>query len=286
MVLNLKSKLFVIILIINGLTVMAWAESGLSINVTTATGDIKAVNIGERSLFVINDGDLLQTEGLPQLPYKIIRVALPEGTVLNEIKAAGRQINNFATQMNYPWFEGDIKTDGGEEAYSPAIKNRKIYDADNLYPGKYYEILSEGSLGPQPIITLAIYPIQLKPVSGELILVGEISLDITTIAKAATQRLEKSSESGMLRAMVTNPDQLSNDGGMPPILRGRIPGTGVLGIGAEYLIITSGELAPAFYPYLVWKNQKGLLTEMVLIEDILASYTGLDNAERLRLYLL
>jgi hypothetical protein len=56
--------------------------------------------------------------------------------------------------------------------------------------------------------------------------------------------------------------------------------------GVEYLVVTSQTLAPAFEPLLQWKRMKGLSTGIALIENIVASQNGIDDAERLRNYLI
>ncbi|KAA3634210.1 MAG: T9SS C-terminal target domain-containing protein [Calditrichaeota bacterium] len=53
----------------------------------------------------------------------------------------------------------------------------------------------------------------------------------------------------------------------------------------EYLIVTNQELSEAFSELASYKNQIGISTEISLIDDILASSTGRDDAEKLRNYL-
>ena len=54
---------------------------------------------------------------------------------------------------------------------------------------------------------------------------------------------------------------------------------------AEYLIITNLEMSEAFSELAAYKNQTGISTEIMYIEDILANSTGRDDAEKLRNYL-
>ena len=58
-----------------------------------------------------------------------------------------------------------------------------------------------------------------------------------------------------------------------------------LASGPEYIIITSSDLAASLQPLADYRNETGLVTEIVLIEDALAGSTGLDDAEKLRNYL-
>ena len=55
--------------------------------------------------------------------------------------------------------------------------------------------------------------------------------------------------------------------------------------GTEYVIITSASLAESLQPLAAYKNETGYITEIVLMEEIAASYAGVDDAEKLREYL-
>jgi hypothetical protein len=51
---------------------------------------------------------------------------------------------------------------------------------------------------------------------------------------------------------------------------------------ADYLIITPARLAPSFGEFARWKTAKGLWTEVVPVESVLARSTGRDRAEKVR----
>lgn len=58
-----------------------------------------------------------------------------------------------------------------------------------------------------------------------------------------------------------------------------------LSAGVEYLVVTSQSLAEAYQRLVDYKNAIGLTTKLALVEDILASYSGRDDAEKLREHL-
>lgn len=58
------------------------------------------------------------------------------------------------------------------------------------------------------------------------------------------------------------------------------------GLSPEYLIVTGQSLVEAFAPLLRWKTMKGLTAETVTIEEVLATSTGVDDAEKLRSFLI
>jgi hypothetical protein len=54
---------------------------------------------------------------------------------------------------------------------------------------------------------------------------------------------------------------------------------------ADYVIVTSAELADAFDLLVRYKTETGLRTRIKLVEEIISEYTGRDDAEKLRQYL-
>ncbi len=64
---------------------------------------------------------------------------------------------------------------------------------------------------------------------------------------------------------------------------GAAPG---LPLGSEYVVVTSTDLAPAFDDFVALKRRTGFAIDIALIDTIIASYTGIDDAEALRNYLI
>jgi len=274
----------IILLIIGGLPTTLIAEEIFTYNVTTDLSEISVTETERGSKYYFEPEDYLDIDGAPEIPFKIIRLALPANTKISSVTSNGSRISSIAHNVDYAWNEGEMKTDI-DASYNPAPKNEDIYNSSDIYPGKYVELLNHGVMGTQHLASFAVYPVQYRPINGELIMVGEIDIEIHLDANILPQSGDSPEALYVVSHMVNNPDEMSNPTPSPAFGGGTIPGGTILGIGAEYLIITSGELAPAFYPFAVWKNQKGLLTEIVLIEDVLARYSGEDDAARLREYL-
>lgn len=280
-----KNRLVIIFLVINILALSTSAEDKFQYKVTTDLSEFSIENTDRGAKYELEDGYFVEIEGAPEIPHKIIRLALPENTKISSISAIGSNINRLARGVDYVWFEGDIKT-GIFEQYTPAPKDLAIYMSDEAFPGKYAELLNEGMFGPQHLATIAVYPLQYSPARGELILIGEIEIQINLDNYFIYTTGPLPEAANQIKNMLNNPSDF-----LVPVVNSSLPGHGdipgeiTLGIGAEYLIITSAEIAPGFYPYAVWKNQKGLLTELVLIEEILQSYSGEDPPAKLRTYL-
>jgi hypothetical protein len=126
-----------------------------------------------------------------------------------------------------------------------------------------------------------------KPQSGEIWFYPEVTVRFQLEQLAPNPRLQLKSDRiayGALNNIVQNKIDLPLAASFPPVISSPKITDGIP--SPEYLIITSGAIAPGFYPFLEWKNQKGVPTDLALIEDILASTSGSDPAEQLRNYLI
>jgi hypothetical protein len=254
-------------------------------SVKTEIDEISVIGTDTGARYSLNNDLYIDQAGAPEIPYKLVRLALPINKSLESFSVSGLNIQIIARGESYSWYEGDIKTDIYEN-HSPAARNETIYGSAEFYPGKYAEIVDKGVMGSLPLVTFAVYPIQYRPGDGSVILTGDIEIKIKLKDDFTHTSNRMPAGADLIINLIDNSDQIT----APPSLNspaggGDVPGTTILGVGAEYIIVTSGELAPAFYPYAFWKNQKGLATEIVLIEDILSSYSGEDPAAQLRSYL-
>jgi hypothetical protein len=277
--------LAIILILVNGLAATAWGDQVFTHNVATTLDELSISQTANGARYVFDPVNVTDIDGAPEIPYKVVKLVLPSDTKVISVEAVGSDFSSIAEGVDLSWCEGDIKTDI-LESYVPAQKNRDVYSSNNLMPGKYVELINSGYMGSQHLATIAVYPVQYRPASGEIVLVRNIEIEINLQDNHVLLRsANNNNDADLLVGLVDNPDDLPSQGPMIATGSGPIPGSTTMGLGAEYLVITSGELAPAFYPFVVWKNQKGLLTEIVLIEDILARYSGVDDAERLREYL-
>jgi len=250
----------------------------------TAIDELSSYNTERGAVYSLNNGILNDKPGTPELPYKLVRLALPENTMVRGLNTIGLDVDNIASNLEYAWCEGDIITDI-HNIYSPAPRDEQVYGLNQYYPGHYAEIIEEGKFGNQPLVTIAVYPLQFRPSDGSLALINEIQIELELEEDPSMSINRRGIGGDLVRDLTDNPGDFLIPSSASDYYNDDIPGTMSMGLGAEYVIITSAELAPAFYPFAFWKNQKGILTEIVLIEDILGSYTGEDDPAQIRDYL-
>lgn len=251
--------------------------------VYTVTTGQSSVEIADGKIS-ISGGEMTATPGAPALGYRIIKLALPANTEVIDLTYETSDTMVIGT-TEVDFIRGDLRP-GNYPADTAAFPDPLIYDSDQIFPDERVRLLGSGNWGDIHVADLAVYPIAYRPLSERVLFYPEITIHLSLRARSRGNGLDIRSDPhayGALRGMVSNqidfPSMASPPLNDPPIPLGNIP-------PPEYLIITSGEIAPGFYPFLNWKNQKGLPTDMVLIEDILASTGGVDPAEQLRNYLI
>ncbi len=230
-------------------------------------------------------GAMHNIPGAPAIQHKNVKLSLPPGT----------RIDGFAVETSNPkviwlgevgFIHGDLKT-GDFRQDTVSTPDQRIYNSNNIYPQARVEILNSGYWGDIHVADLAVYPAAYRPLSGQLILYREITIRFNLVPSSFDNGLIVSADPFAYRALGQAVD---NKADLPAFASpgGGAGHEGILGgiPSPEYLVITSGDVAPGFFPFVEWKNQKGLPTDMAMIEDILASSSGIDPAEQLRNYLI
>ena len=125
-------------------------------------------------------------------------------------------------------------------------------------------------------ITPFMYDADMK----ELIFISEIKITINTNKNSLKTKKGKAREAkdkAEILQMVINPEEVSSlypDIAEPLSIRNTT--------NIEYLIITTAELSEAFEPMIKWKIQKGVMTKLITIEEIFASYDGSSNQLKIK----
>lgn len=216
--------------------------------------------------------------GSPALPAYGIRLLLPPGEAVSDIEIEasepviiGRGIHIDPIQSPYP-----ISYRGPFEATPPSPA---IYDADELYPPSLAGESGTGFFRGYSIGYLLVYPVQYRPVSGEVLYYSDITVHVSTSQSVQAETAYSRNYRGMtadlmrLQGKVDNPEDAS-------LYRGVIENTEDETF--PYLLITTSSLAPSFSSFAVFKSMYGYPVEMVIVSDILSNYTGIDQQDKIR----
>jgi hypothetical protein len=226
--------------------------------------------------------------GAPELPVKYLHFIIPPDKEVEFINYLNRaSFQNLGSYYLYP-SQPNVPICSTPHWVPP---DTLIYNSDSLYPGKITEVVSNGVFDGARIVTVAIYPLQYRPLTHRLFILTDILFDFQfrsiPLPRMALQRTFSGQKvyDDFIRATVYNDEDIPiyyrkpiiiPDGGFKPVDQGGI---------APFTIITSLELFEYFLPLREWLREKGWYTTITTTDWIYNHYPGRDNAEQIRNFL-
>lgn len=240
-----------------------------------------------------NYGYLLEP-GKPQIPKKNLLIALPpdakvisiEFKAENEIQLPGTY-QLIATSNIIPLDE-EYDTDQVNNLNKRWNENHEfIYTSDESYPGKHGNIISSGTYREYSYVSLDLYPIAYRPLSGKLILYESIQISIAfELNSNDSYEVEKITENNFFDAKAS--DLFVNYNEIKDYYHPTETQSNPLTQSHEYLIITSTNHYNAITSssFIEWKTTLGYNPKIINVTDNeITSQSGIDLAEQIRNFL-
>lgn len=232
--------------------------------------------------------------GKPVLPVIPKMIVLPDGHELNHIEVETGEMITLS---------GSHTVQHGQQPYpllpdihpAATARNAAIYGSDSPYPGRLYDTLEIQKLSGVSILMVNLNPMIYKPLSGSL------SYYKSLVVKVVTNPVsEKRQNDGMrcdpsrvlARLEVANPEAIHTYSGRAfRTKRPRNAGLCNPADSYQYVLITSETVRDAETTmnvhYLIAHRQaRGVSATIVTVEDIYAKYSGADQAEQVRNFII
>ena len=244
--------------------------------------------------------------GKPEIPVYRVSYVLPIDAVVTGVtfKKKNKQKLDGSFYL-YPVQEPRY-TDNSKEV-NFTVPDSKIYESNQPYPNKMYEIESDRFLQGYHIVTLLIYPFEYIPKSRTLNYYTNLDYTIQyTLGGNADEirpltqtvlRAEQCKE--FVKSLVQNTEDVDIFGSNALSIReGKKmvqKSSGVQKVKAlsavdeivpEYIIITCDSLKSTFQTLADWKTKKGVFTIIKTTEEIASAYSGIDLQEKIRKYII
>ncbi len=225
-----------------------------------------------------NGLDYVSDPGMPQLPVKYVQLIVPYNATNITVSSSYSLIHTITLAakvlpVEYPQVADETASD------TPFInEDSTVYNTNVQFPNVCAEIVSDSYfMGDNHVITVALYPMQYNPVTGQATYYGGLTASVSyDIGDAPANLLHRNKEKDrnedleMLVSMVKNPSQIQSF---------KAPSRPQFSLGGyesaplvesyDYTIITTRELKPAFDRLIALKRQKGYSAGAVCIEDIM-----------------
>jgi hypothetical protein len=232
------------------------------------------------------DGTTMCKLGEPVLPAKQIIVAIPSGT--EALKVRVESLDSRELAQAYRIFPGQPprRLDGSPP---PAFvePNEQVYSSTAAYPGELGQLVGQTDLAGQQMAVLTVYPLQYIPATGRLVLHQKLQVTVTSrpgyvSPESYVKFTERQREmyGQIVLGMVVNPQDVVLD---PPI---RAASKALPAGDFDHVVITSSSYLSYFDDLVEWHNKRGLRDTVVTTTYIYANYSGTDDQERIRNFVI
>jgi len=234
------------------------------------------------------DYDFSREIGKPQLPFRIVHLVLPSGKEISRITIISKESEYLEGKYSiYPAQPPQILSRPANEI--EFVKpSKEIYESSQAYPDEIVKIAKRGYLSGYNIGSLLIYPLQYIPKEKKLIFHSKIEIEISY---KDTEKLpihfSKRTDFAETILKETIKDLVKNSDDVPQFLSRTSPKNSNLPDEEHlYVVITSNDLASCFEPLSEWKLKKGLSATIVTTSWIYSEYSGIDQAEQIRNFII
>jgi hypothetical protein len=243
----------------------------------------------------MNEARTIGRAGEPLLPVYCVRILLPPGEELVTaivVESAPAEVTYHLPAPAEP--ERPLSYAG---PYPPAVPKAEIYDSAGLFPAEPCRVVTTQTYRGHRVAYIDVFPLRVRPAERRVEFTPTMRLEVTTTpsagalrASAVTYRDDPETRAWLAR-QTDNPEMAEAYAAArrSGALGASEPPTRTLCDPADtylYVIVTSAALASAYEPLAEDRTLKGMPGTIVTIEDVLATYAGRDNPERLRNFIL
>jgi hypothetical protein len=228
--------------------------------------------------------DITNEVGEPQLPVKLVHVILPSGSKVEKVMVSSAE-GEFLSDRYQIFPVQPPRILSLMQQPVPFVQPKpKVYRQSIEYPGKLAEYTGTGFLGGYQLANILVYPIQYVPAEKKVKFHSHIEFKISyspggkePLPIKRRSRIGKQVYQTILKQATLNPQHARLNFKPEKIEKSFLPPGDY-----EYLIITDTNFVSTFQPLTDWKTQKGVPAKIVTTNWIYATYSGYDNAEKVR----
>ncbi len=215
-------------------------------------------------------------EGSPLMPYLNVSLLIPQGQEITNVQISSityyPEINNIKIKPG----EREFPLSMNVEEYT-VIPNSDIYNSAKTFPKNKIENISTHFLAGHSIGSFTICPVEYLPSENKIKLIKEIKIEVqtqqTTKAQQASKFIRRSGiVEQRISEIVDNYEYLKNYS----YSNNRDTND------VDILLLSNNALLGEFSDYIDFKTSTGYIVEELTVENIYASYSGQDDAEKVR----
>jgi hypothetical protein len=250
-------------------------------------------NQNDMRFYKVNGNDMIGMKGCinikipgnPILPVMPAKVLLPQGAIVKGVKIVDIQTSiigdNYLIQ---PAGKPQIISHPKNEKIEP---NKRIYESKDFYPGNIVQYSGQGYKDGFNIANVLIYPIQYAGLYGKLKFSNSVTFEVTYDIDSRKIKQEREyvieNVSGIISKMIINPEDVNI---YQPVVKTIFDSRALDPDTIAYVIITASTFETDMQPLVNWKTKKGVPAKTVTLDYIYANYSGNDNSDRIRNFII
>ncbi|MCQ2321295.1 MAG: C25 family cysteine peptidase [Bacteroidales bacterium] len=214
--------------------------------------------------------------GQPSLPWQSVSLMLPQGTEAESIEV---ELSDFVEMDgNFSLYPYQPARTYSNPERTQFVKDEAIYNSKAIYPTQSYGEVSTYYMNGIGFAFSAISPVQYNPAEGKVMYATTANVKVKVTAS-------KKDNSNMLWLNANNVNNAKRLAQNPEMLQS-YNAKGRTASGYELLIIAKQQWIDQFEEYRNFYLARGLRSQIVAVEDIYSSMTGVDNPEKIRNYII
>jgi len=235
----------------------------------------------------------INASGLPLLPARGLTVLIPAGERVVGLRALPADRHEIAGRHHVRHAPSPQPT-SGETLIPLAEPDPAVYGSDAAYPATAAALVAVQRAWGHDLAFVRVVPVEYRPASGRLAYFGRVTVEIETAPQedepGRYALLRRTPETlRRLRSLVANPEDLSSyEAVVQPSesIRGKNGCSRIDPDHYPYVIVTDEEFEARFQEVVLFQSSRGLRARTVLMSEILATYPGDDEPERLRNFII
>lgn len=230
------------------------------------------------------------TSGAPSLPTVTCHVELPRGAKVRQLKILGDEHVPLAGQYRIHAAGACVHDEPVDEEGRLRIrrqamrtwsrKHDAVYASDAWYPSDAVKMCATWDTATCALVLLQFNPVQYNPKQGRLLWHQSVKADLSySLPEGAASAVGDVT-------LVTNGETRINPfraGAARQLTRGAVT---IRGIYNYVIIVPDAAIENAMTDFKKWKELLGHSIAIAQLPDILSNYSGVDDAERVRNYLI
>ncbi|MDZ4121749.1 MAG: C25 family cysteine peptidase, partial [Candidatus Cloacimonadaceae bacterium] len=234
---------------------------------------------------------LIMEAGNPMLPFYPVQVLVPFGHEVESVSVELEGLRSIRNDVSLDYVRQQQPT--SMPGPDLTIRNAAVWNTDALYPSNAYDYYGTQFFRGFQIAVINIYPWRYNPVTRQIFAATSVNISIQssfepdTASRQAAFVTHNEATYAELGRHIKNTDIIATYS-QSAIYRNVNPRSRLIDLSnpKRMIIITDAIRAPWFSDYVTWRTAMGVSTPVFLTNDIYQEYDGVDNAEKVRNFII